>query len=317
MKQLHKNRISIITNCTNRKARQERKLALPEEATWSSLEGLAMHWNAVLEANRGSVEAQALYQGRSFSDARASALAVDGDLYVLSAGLGLVPGQEVVPAYDLTISDGPGSIASQLQRLRRTPADWWSALTTVRKQPSPILQLLNQPQTTHVWLAMPSTYLEMIAVELEMLDANLARQKLRIFTSIRGTQSLPANVRACALPYDLRLESTEFSGTVNDFPQRCLRHFATELRCHTSNLAEANACVSESLKSFSQPIKPSRTKLSDDEIVGIIEAAWTTHEGSSVRLLRHLRDDALVSCEQGRFRRLWLKVKEYKNGTGK
>lgn len=313
MKELQEQRISVITNCTNRKSRQERKLALPGDATWSSLEGLAMHWNAVLEANGGSVEAQDLYQGRSFSDARASALAVGGDLYVLSAGLGLVPGQELVPAYDLTISDGPGSIAPQLQRLGRTSADWWSALTTVRKQPTPILQLLNQPQTTHVWLAMPSTYLEMIAVELERLDVDLARQKLRIFTSIRGTQSLPSNVRACALPYDHRLESTAFSGTANDFPQRCLRHFATKLSCCTSSLEEANARVSESLEGFIPPIKPARLKLSDDEIVEIIKAEWSTHEGSSVRLLRHLRDDALISCEQGRFRRLWLKIKEKKN----
>jgi hypothetical protein len=317
MSKLQSKKISIITNCTSRKRKLGHKVTLSGDLEWSSLDGLVMHWNDVLEANKGSVEVQNLYQGRSFVEARESALAVDGDLYVLSAGLGLVPGQQIVPDYDLTISDGPGSIASQLQRLRKTPDDWWSALTTVRKQPSPILQLLNQTQTTHVWLAMPSTYLEMIAVELEMLETNLARQKLRIFTSIRGRQCLPANVRDCALPYDLRLESTEFSGTVNDFPQRCLRHFATELNCHTSNLAEATACVSESLKRFSQPIKPTRKKLSDNEIVGIINAAWTTHEGSSVRLLRHLRDDAMVSCEQGRFRRLWLKVKEYKKGTAK
>ena len=56
MKQLQKKRISIITNCTNRKSRQERKLALPGDTTWSTLKGLAMHWNAVLEANGGSVE---------------------------------------------------------------------------------------------------------------------------------------------------------------------------------------------------------------------------------------------------------------------
>ncbi|MFW9594545.1 MAG: hypothetical protein ACMV1D_03510, partial [Macromonas sp.] len=70
--------IYIITNCTKKKSKQKCKIALPKEKIWPSLESLAIHWNAILEANRGGVEAQTLYQGRSFSDARASALAVDG-----------------------------------------------------------------------------------------------------------------------------------------------------------------------------------------------------------------------------------------------
>lgn len=312
---MQSNKIAIITNCTSRKRKVGHKVTLSGDFVWSSIDGLVMHWNAVLEANKGSVEVQDLYQGRSFSDARASTLAVDGDLYVVSAGLGLVTGKEIVPSYDLTISDGPGSIIPQLQRLRRCSSDWWSALTVARKQPVPILTLLKQPQTTQVWIAMPSTYLEMISEELALIDDNLGRQKLRIFTSLRGKQYLPTNIRACALPYDDRMESTEFSGTANDFPQRCLRHFTTKLHSPSSNLDEDTEKVQKSLEGIVPPIKPKRTKLSDEEIIKVIKRTWSTQEGSSTRLLRYLRDDAMISCEQGRFRNIWLKIKDEMYGT--
>ena len=41
----------------------------------------------------------------------------------------------------------------------------------------------------------------------------------------------------------------------------------------------------------------------------MLHKSWESHGGSSTRLLRYLRDEALVACEQGRFRSLWHQVR--------
>ncbi|EJY58328.1 hypothetical protein PACIG1_5859 [Pseudomonas aeruginosa CIG1] len=53
-----------------------------------------------------------------------------------------------------------------------------------------------------------------------------------------------------------------------------------------------------------------RRRASDEEVKALLIAAWGTHNGSSTRLLRYLRDDALVACEQSRFRSLWLELQK-------
>jgi hypothetical protein len=301
---------AIITNCTSRKSKAIKRVVLSRSVNVSSVQQLASHWVEVIDSNKGSTGAVDLYQGRGFSDARATAVAMDGDFYVVSAGLGLISAEDDVPSYDLTISDGPGSIASVLKQLSATPSDWWTALTKARNQQSPIIGLLTNRKYSQVWLAMPSTYLGMLSNEIECVDEKLLLEKVRIFTTSRGNKILPEKVRSCVMPYDQRLESTTYAGTLNDFPQRCMRHFAMELKCAGTNLEEAYSKVTDSLRGCAIPCQPLRRKLDDAEIVGLIKEAWIGCGGNSNRLLRYLRDDALVACEQGRFRRLWHQVKD-------
>jgi len=53
---------------------------------------------------------------------------------------------------------------------------------------------------------------------------------------------------------------------------------------------------------------PLRQKRTDEQIIALLRQSWTSYAGSSTRLHRYLRDEALVACEQSRFRTLWRQL---------
>ena len=61
-------------------------------------------WRNWLREANPSVAAKRLYAGRGFAEATLAAECCHADLWIVSAGLGLVHGEEEVPAYDLTLS---------------------------------------------------------------------------------------------------------------------------------------------------------------------------------------------------------------------
>jgi hypothetical protein len=108
------------------------------------------------------------------------------------------------------------------------------------------------------------------------------------------------------MPYDDRLESVRnYAGTQSDFAQRALRHFVEALRAAPLPLKEARASVSRALARRPRRSRSIGRRTSDDEIRRVLTAQWTRHVGSSTRLLRYLRDEARISCEQKRFSRIW------------
>jgi hypothetical protein len=142
-------------------------------------------------------------------------------------------------------------------------------------------------------------------------------KKLRIFTSQLGRRAVPANLEFCVIGYDERLEGLRgFDGTRADFPQRALRHFIDVVKGHDQSLDSAHRSVAKALASLSIRSLPVREKKSDEEIMDLLRKDWTVYGGSAGRLLRGLRDDALVACEQSRFSQLWRQVRAELEGFG-
>ena len=117
---------------------------------------------------------------------------------------------------------------------------------------------------------------------------------------------MPGHLVNCVMPYDDRLESVRsYAGTQSDFAQRALRHFVETLGAASLPLGEARSMVSAALAHRPRKLRSMRKRMSDDEIRQVLTAQWAQHEGRSTRLLRYLRDEACISCEQKRFSRLW------------
>lgn len=247
--------------------------------------------------------ASELYKGRSISDAASAAAALQGRLFVVSAGLGLVAADDQVPNYNLTVT--PGSVLAEMLASQGLGVhEWWAALT--KTSSSPLSRLATH---SSVFLALPATYLRLVREDLAAIPPT-ARKHVRIFTSEAGRAEIPDLVSPCVMPYDDRLETVSgFDGTRADFPQRALRHFVERLRGHELSAADGRSAVVASLSSQLRRELPQRVRMSDDDICALIRARWEDCVGSSTRLLRYLRDDALVSCEQGRFRALWQSLK--------
>jgi hypothetical protein len=301
--------VIIVTNCTNRKRSTESTVSLSEAQRRGTLECVARRWVEALEKVPLIDEAQNVYGGRSISEAKNATEIVNGELYVVSAGLGLIHASERIPAYNLTVSEGPGSLAPFLSNLGKRPADWWSALINEFGPTRSLRWLIETNKKARVLLALPSGYLELIAQDLDELTTAQVAQ-IRIITSKLGEDALPARLRRLVLPYDERLEGSTYAGTRTDFPQRALRHFVTELGGHNLDPATADDKVWNTMEALKKPVLPMRVKKSNDEISALLRANWDQYGGSSSRLLRFLRDDALVACEQSRFRGLWLQMQE-------
>lgn len=301
--------VLVLTNCTSRKRSPKTgsgaaSWALSHRSRYESVQDLARHWKRTVEQAEAHQFAIDLYTGRSVVDAREASTLAGAKLAFVSAGLGLLQANVMVPHYDLTVAAGNSSISPALAQVKATPADWW---LTLNKGPS-IAKLIAAPSTKLMFLALPSGYLEMVSSDLGQC-ATIFAKKLRIFTSGKGREAVPDHLRGCVMPYDERLEATPFAGTRADFPQRALRHFIQELKGHRLALASGRAAVEDALSDREVPILPSRTKLPDSEILGLLRKNWSDYGGSSTRLLRFLRDDALVACEQGRFRQLWQQLR--------
>lgn len=299
----------VITNCTSRKVAVGSALTLSKSELARSPAGVAQTWVSKLSAADRPLAAQDLYKGRSFSDAKKAAQALNAELLVISAGLGVIGSTDMVPHYSLTVAEGVGSVRSMLQRADCSSQDWWRLLNTAKGTPTPLSQKLSEDPGVITLIAAPSTYLEMVADDLMQLsDADLTR--LRLLTSPAGAKALPGRLRAACLPYDARLEGHAiYAGTQADFPQRALRHFVEELKACALPIHAAQALVQQAMEALVKPTLPLRERRTDEEIVELISRNWDRFNGHREPLLRFLRDEAQVSCEQSRFGALWRWIK--------
>jgi len=288
----------VVTSCTQRKSgRGGANLAhLPPTST---VERLADAWRQLISSTVPMGTAQSLYQGRSISDTVATAACLGVPWYVVSAGLGLVASDRMVPMYECTVAAG-SALSGRLKLAGATTTDWWRTINI--QQPLPLSRLIMQFRTL---LALPSSYLRMIHDDLAQVSDEKAQQ-LRIFTSRSGAQFVPRHLTDCVMPYDDRLESIpRYAGTQSDFAQRALRHFVEALRAAPLSLNESRTAVSAALAHRARRFRTAGTRVTDEELRGVLREQWTRHAGSSTRLLRYLRDEAGICCEQKRFSRIW------------
>ena len=301
----HHPRIIVVTNCTNRKKNTGEALTLDGAKLANSLAEVVRDWGIATASAKQRETAVNLYQGRSFTEAKQAAIEIGADLYVISAGHGLIHSNDRVPSYNLTVSASPNNdLHRLLLRLQKHPSEWWQLLTQQFGEDRSVAAMMNRTGNVPVLLSIPAPYLRLISQDLAKLtDEQVAR--LRIFTSEYGASELPERLRSGVMPYDERLEGLpSFDGTRVDFAQRALRHFVHVLRGHLLPLERAKDQVLQAMDALIKPVLPKRERKSDGEIVELIEQNWSRLNGSSAALLRFLRDDALVACEQGRFARL-------------
>lgn len=307
--QLFPSTYTVVTNCTSRKRLLSDPITLGPVSLGASTQAIVQDWMQTLAPKDANHVVSSLYVGRSISEASWVAKSLEADLYVISAGVGLVHQHDKVPAYDLTFADPAAPLATALAKVGATPTDWWFALHAARIGRGLIADLVRKAVGGLVMLASPSGYLEMVAPDLDALpDRELER--IRIFTSTAGASALPERIRRVAMPYDERLESLHnYAGTRTDFPQRAMRHFVETMGAHQLDLTDAKRAVLTALADLELRATPNRARLPDDAIARLLHMNWDDHRGSSSRLLRFLRQHEGVACEQGRFRDIWRSVK--------
>jgi hypothetical protein len=303
----------VVTSCTNRKRFQSSEALQARSLRRGLLEDVAHQWVERIKAHPGQTPAVDLYRGRGFQEAVKAGSSSDVTMFVISAGLGIVAKDQLLPAYSLTLTTG--SADSVQEKIVRSihPTDWWEALSNTWDRSAPFADLVQDFPKRRLLVACSEIYAQMISRDIETLP-EIERRRVRLFGP-RHPSRLPSALRQLVMPYDERFDGINgpFRGTRSDFPHRTLRHFVEYILPESSVLSDPEhdaALVRTVQKDWAWPERPNRQPKSDEQILEIIPNLWERAQGRSSRMLRVLRDEELIACEQGRFATLFKLAKE-------
>lgn len=304
-------RIVVLTSCTNRKKVAPVQGLSAHDLPVAPPAVVAATWVQRLSAAVGRVRVSDLYSGRAFSEARAAAAESKAALYVLSAGLGIVAADAQAPGYALTIvRSAPDCVLRRVAECGDA-AQWWMHLAAAQGVAMPVANLVRQYPSQRIVIACSSAYVQMIQADLQSLpDDELLRVRL---IGPQMSATLPERLASLVMPYDGRFDGPRSPnpGTRSDFPQRAARHFLSlPLEASPRAPAADAGVVRAVLGSWPWPTTIRRKTQSDEEIRTLIEAHWHRAGGNSARMLRILRDELQVACEQKRFAGLFRGIKQ-------
>ncbi len=300
----------VITTCTNRKRKP-----IPDGLHVSALPkapmvDLAVDWVSRLAAADALFPALDLYGGRSFQEAALAADLLDARLMVVSAGLGLISADARVPPYACTVlANAPDSIPSRVVG-DYSACGWWRTLGAVSPYARSFQQVAAETEGL-ICAALSDAYIEMVANDLGTLSAG-ELGRLRLFTRAPLDRVAPT-LRPFVMPYDDRLDGPDslVRGTRSDFAGRALHHFAKYVVVDGDGRSarEHAAAVSAGLADWRMAERFDRLRVDDTAMLELIREHWDAERGSTARLLRCLRDDLQIACEQGRFADLARQVR--------
>jgi hypothetical protein len=303
--------VIVLTNCTGRKRQPARAALRARSLHGGDLLRTSREWVSRLEDAQYQFVADQLYCGRAIRETLEACEALGGaETVFVSAGLSIVPQHQRIPSYSLTASPGhPDSISDRIKG-SCDPASWWQALAKAKGSNRPLAEFIESRSAALVLVAMPATYLAMVAPEFADLSIKVLKT-VRVMGP-RRREEVHASLRACWLPYDARLDSprTGVNGTASDFPHRALRHFAVRVLPNSwRGTRQSHADdVEKSLSRFKAYVRRRGQSASDEEIISEILALWTKHRGRRAGILRELRSKRNIACEQSRFRSLANRV---------
>lgn len=303
----------IISNCTNRKSSKlEKTQPSPLMYEASNADQFIDDWFKILNSNSNKKPAISVYKGRSVSEIIHAKKYLDAEIFFLSAGLGIVKEDDLIPNYDLTISEGNNSLKPLLAKWLIDEGAWWEKLN----KESLNNDFINQTEGT-IFIALPHAYLKMLIPTLVKMD-NHKLKNIRLFLHPISYKNLPNKLKHCYMPYNYKIDNSPFSGTKVDYCQRCLHHFVKYIYKTEQNTTSA----ADSVKTFIDELPPlppkiKRMQVSDSDINKIILEGWDSCKGQSSKILRYIRDDRKIACEQSRFQKLWRNIKDGKNNEYK
>jgi len=303
----------VITTCSNRKRLKPTANLRASALPIGVLNVVAREWLSRIDLATETISAGELYCGRGFREAEITAARFGNKPWIISAGLGLLDYDRQVPAYDLTLSTSSSDCILKRIEGTVTPSDWWEEIARQRSTDHPLLDLIVNNPKALVLIATSSAYTNLIASDLLSLPETDS-SRLRIFGP-RNLEKVPKQISPLIMPYDARFDgpNSPLPGTRGDFAQRALRHFSETIAGKSGTLNEPNLHadqVQNCLAPWDVPKQIMRAKKTDAEIVELVANLWSPAQGSASKMLRVLRDQEMIACEQGRFAALYKVARE-------
>ncbi len=308
---MRKRDLFIITSCSNRKRATASGVVGIHSIPRDSTANVAKRWMKNVRAARHTKTATELYVGRGFAQAMECKALVCGRLFVVSAGLGLIEGDAQVPNYDLTISPSSSNIERRIIKGEFSCRTWWAEISKLGTQIRGISGLISAYPASLLFIALPRTYVNMVAEDLGSIGPRLA-EHIRLFSSEGARHLLPPALQPTLMPYDSRLDGPDspLPGTKADFAQRAMHHFLKNIYPHLSNDPAQDArAVLRLLRRLRPPVRPNRKRMSDPEVTAVMRKHFKKVDGQSSQMLIYLRQNLGIACEQKRFTKLFRDLK--------
>lgn len=303
-------KLHIIASCTHRKFRPVPANRQLRAVSASSLKERARRWCRELRAAEEAefVEAEGLYAGHHWTVVRelrgiAQRKGWHPEMWVASAGYGLVPFGAPIASYSATFAGGVEDSVS-VSGIDQD-ADWWALLKdlspAVLKGRSSVAELARRESRATILVIASPAYVWAMREDLSAAAAALRNwNQLIIFSSAAATESLAANLVPCTAALLQRFQG----GTRLSLHARAARYV---LSANTLQLSAT--CVKARFDYLARRTQPpptfNRRPLTDEEVQRFICQAWKSEPSISCsRTLRRLRDSG-QACEQKRFKRLF------------
>ncbi len=309
-------RVVVCIPCSSRKRLSPEPSMCAQNLVSGNIEVVAKAWGECLRDASTKHRPEQVYCGRAYREGKFAAECINGIIFVISAGYGLVSENDEIAPYSLTVTSGQvDSINRNIRKSEWSPNAWWQALGTYTQANTNLRSLLKKMKPDLILISLSTGYGHLIADDLQKLTEKTKR-RLRIFCA--GKRSpVPPELNANIMPYDNRLDgpNSPIRGTMSDFSCRALHHYARCLRdglIKGVDLTEDKACLESIMASWTLPEKPNRIRQTNDEIIAFISDTWSQSNGRLNACLRSLRDSGRA-CEQNRFRDLFQKIAKEKN----
>ena len=299
----------IITSCTRRKRTGFASKLTAAQLIPGSHRSVADQWIKLAKETKEKVPADNLYVGRAINEVKKAAKILNAKMAFASTGFGLIDATSELPNYDLTVADPNDPIRTKVINECFSSQTWWSFVNQRCKNKSLTTRLKESPDLI-ILLTLSKAYLDLMKHELEEISTENSH-RVRIFTSPDNLNVLPESIRNSYIPYDERFDGlgSPIPGTRSDYPQRILRHFAESIiKKERPDIKSEKELVLRTLSGMKFRLKVDRAQVSDDQIRNIIRHHLDKSKISGAKMLRVLRDDLLISCEQKRFANIFREL---------
>lgn len=313
-------KITILSTCTNRKRAYGENMLSLAKCSGKEWDSAIDAWlNMVFSQNSQTHIARERYAGMHWQETLQCEEVIkthglDSDLWILSAGLGLIPCTFPVPLYSATFTNGPDSIHNlswgNILQIREHCALWWETINLRRKikLPNSILDIPNVLSSNNCIIVICSP-VYLYAIEKDLCHLETSNPNFLIFCAgiTNKLSAISPLLHRHIVPIDDRFKgiSQENNG-VNSALNAILAHWTLKEYCE--KIKKSPLSIIESISSLANKLPPIKKKkvvpLSDDEIIAFIKMNMDS-SSSATSLLRVLREKEGKSCEQKRFGKLF------------
>jgi hypothetical protein len=264
-------------------------------------------WQHAIAGQFDGTPARDCYAGDAWSQVVAAEKSSRGpsELWVVSAGLGIISADFRIPNYSATfISNSIDSVGTS----HEARSQWWELVCDWRRKVcgvGSITDLAEKNPKSIFLIALSSAYLAVVKNDLLLARSVLESPDNLVIISA-GTRSMP-EMGYSLLPIDARFENL-VGGARATLNSRMLRYIVENFDIRKCNARKITKSLNITATELEKPKLFDRERLDDVEIAEFIhKQSKLVNSTSASALLRILRDSG-AACEQKRFHRIYRSI---------